>query len=201
LIGAVILWTNANKLPLVVQRTMSFLPVKVDPIARGSAEASTQWRLEIWKQAIPQVPKYLLIGKGYSMDPNELYLADQSDRQLSDHETILLNGDYHSGPLSVIIPLGVFGAIGFVWFLVAAGRFFYRNHRFGDPRLQRVNTFLLAFFIMKVVFFFFIFGSLYSDLYSFTGLVGLSVSLNGRPEPVAEPELTEPEQSPLEAFS
>jgi len=202
LAGALLLLPNASKLPLVVQRTISFLPVTVDPIARGSAEASTQWRLEIWKQALPQVPKYLLIGKGYSMDPNELFLADQFNRLLSsDHDAILLNGDYHSGPLSVIIPLGIFGTIGFVWFLVAAGRYLYRNHRFGDPSLQRINTFLLAFFLTKIAFFFFIFGSFYSDLYSFTGLIGLSVSLNGRSEPVAETELTEPEQSALEAFS
>jgi O-antigen ligase len=158
--------------------------------------------LEIWKRAIPQIPKYLLIGKGYGMDPNELYLADQTARQTgSDTDAILLNGDYHSGPLSVIIPLGIFGTIGFVWFLVAAGGYLYRNYRFGDTRLRRINTFFFAYFLSKVVFFFLIFGSLYSDLYGFAGLIGLSVSLNGRPEPAAEPELAEPEQSALEAFS
>jgi len=202
LAGAAILLPNANKLPLVVQRTLSFLPAKVDPIARDSAEASTEWRVEIWKQAIPQIPKYLLIGKGYSLDPNELYLADQfAGQRSSGQEVILLNGDYHSGPLSVIIPLGIFGTIGFVWFLVAASRFLYRNHRFGDARLQRINTFFLALFVTKVIFFFAVVGSLFSDLYSFTGLIGLSVSLNGRPEPATEPELAEPEQSALEAFS
>jgi O-antigen ligase len=202
LLGAAILLPNANRLPWVVQRTISFLPAKVDPIARESAEGSTEWRLEIWKQALPQVPKYLLIGKGYSMDPNELYLADQSGRQLSgDHEAILLNGDYHSGPLSVIIPLGIFGTIGFISFLIASGVFLYRNYRLGDTRLRRINTFFFAYFLSKVVFFFLMFGSLYSDLCSFTGLIGLSVSLNGRPEPVAEAELTEPQQSALEAFS
>jgi hypothetical protein len=202
LVGALILLPNANKLPWVVQRTLSFLPAKIDPIARESAEASTGWRLEIWKQAIPQIPKYLLIGKGYSMDPNELYLADQAGRyRSSDHDAILLNGDYHSGPLSVIIPFGIFGTIGFFWFLAAAGRFLYQNYRLGDARLQRINTFLLASFITKVVFFFAVVGSFYSDLCVFTGLIGLSVSLNGPPEPAAEPELVEPEQSPLEAFS
>jgi hypothetical protein len=49
--------------------------------------------------------------------------------------------------------------------------------------------------------FFVVFGTLYSDLYTFTGLIGLSVSLNGRPELATEPELAEPEQSALEAFS
>lgn len=202
LLGAAILLPNANRLPWVVQRTISFLPVKVDPIAGGSAEASTEWRLEIWKQAIPEIPKYLLIGKGYSMDPTAMYLADQSARQQGNYtDAILLNGDYHSGPLSVIIPLGIFGTIGFISFLVASGVFLYRNYRLGDTRLRCINTFFFAYFLCKVVFFFFIFGSLYSDLCSFTGLIGLSVSLNGRPEPVAEEELAEPQQSALEAFS
>jgi hypothetical protein len=202
LLGTAILLPNANKLPWVVQRAISFLPAKIDPVARESAEASTAWRLEIWKQAVPQIPKYLLVGKGYSMDPNALYLAGQSARQLiSDHEAILLNGDYHNGPLSVIIPLGIFGTIGFIWFLAAAGRFLYQNYRYGDSRLKCINTFFLALFIERVVFFFTVFGSFYSDLWSFTGLIGLSVSINGLPEPAAEPELAESEQSALEAFS
>jgi O-antigen ligase len=202
LVSAAILLPNASKLPWVVQRSMSFLPLKIDPIARESADASTEWRLEIWKRAIPEIPKHLLVGKGYIMDPNELYFGDRFARQLGgDYGAILLNGDYHNGPLSVILPFGIPGTIGFVWFLVAAGRFFYQNYRYGDTRLQRINTFFLAFFLTKVVFFFLVFGSLYSDLQSFTGLVGLSVSLNGRPEPAAEPELAEPEQSALEAFS
>lgn len=202
LIGAAILLPNASKLPLVVQRTVSFLPVRIDAIARDSAESSTEWRVEIWKRAIPEIPKHLLLGKGYGMDPNELYLADQiGGLRSSGQEATLVNGDYHSGPLSVIIPLGIFGTIGFGWFLVAAGRFLYQNYRFGDERLQRLNTFLLAFFVTKVVFFFAVVGSFHSDLYIFTSLVGLSISLNGPPEPAAEPELAEPEQSALEAFS
>jgi len=33
-----------------------------------------------------------------------------------------LAGDYHNGPLSVIIPFGVFGVIAFVWFLLRASK-------------------------------------------------------------------------------
>ena len=201
LFGSAIILPNATKLPWVVQRTISFLPVKIDPIARQSAESSTEWRVEIWKRVIPEIPKYLLVGKGYSMDPNELYLAGAGEQRSSGQEAVLVNGEYHSGPLSVIIPMGAFGTIGFVWFLVAAGRFLYRNYRFGGSRLQRINTFLFAFFLTKVVFFFLVFGSFFSDLYTFTGLIGLSVSLNGQPEPAADLELAETEQSALEVFS
>ena len=90
-----------------------------------------------------------------------------------------LAGDYHNGPLSVIIPLGLFGVIGFLWFLGAGISVLYRNHKFGDPAFQRINTFLLAYFIAKTICFFAVFGSLYSDLVGFTGLLGLSVSVNG----------------------
>jgi hypothetical protein len=202
LLGAAIVLPNADKLPWVVQRTLSFLPAKIDPIARESATASSQWRIEIWKQVMPEIPKHLLIGKGYSLDPNQLYLAAQTSPLHADSsDAVAMSGDYHNGPLSVIIPFGIFGTVGFVWFLVASGRFLYQNYRSGDPRLKRINTFFLALFLTKAAFFFVVFGSFYSDLCSFTGLVGLSVSLNGRPEPATEAELAEPEQSALEAFS
>ena len=94
----------------------------------------------------------------------------------------MVAGDYHNGPLSVIIPFGLLGAIAFTWMLAAAIRLLYHYHRFGDPALQRVNTFLLAAFVAKTLFFVFIFGALYSDLITFIGLVGLAISLNGAPE-------------------
>src|SRR5439155_8412052 len=90
-----------------------------------------------------------------------------------------LAGDYHSGPLSVIIPFGLPGMFAFIWFLVAGFKVVRRNYRFGDPAFRRVNMFLLAFFIAKVIFFFGVFGGFYSDLASFTGLLALSVSING----------------------
>jgi hypothetical protein len=205
-IGFVIVATllpNADKLPMVVQRTISFLPVKVNPIAERSASDSTIWRLQVWKSALPQIPKYLIKGKGFNMDPNELYLMEMSAQRhvVNPYEAPLVTGDYHSGPLSVIIPLGLFGVVGFVWFLTAGVRYLYHNYRFGNPQLYRINSFLLAFFVAKIVFFVVVFGSLYSDLYTFTGLLGLGVSLNGPPNLVPAAEATEPEQSALEAFS
>jgi hypothetical protein len=194
---------NAEKLPLPIQRTISFLPIKVDPVAERSASDSTVWRLGVWKSALPQIPKYLIKGKGFNMDPTELHMSEVSARHhlVNPYEIPIITGDFHSGPLSVIIPLGIFGVVGFAWFLTAGARYLYYNHRFGDPRLQKVNTFLLAFFVSKIVFFLFVFGSLYSDLYTFMGLLGFSVSLNGSPQPLPEADTVEPESSALEAFS
>ncbi len=93
-------------------------------------------------------------------------------------EGAIVSGDYHSGPLSILIPFGIFGLIAFVWFLAAGLRVLYRNYRYGDPSLTKLNTLLLSYFATHVVFYFVGFGSLHSDLALFTGLIGLSVALN-----------------------
>ena len=178
---AAVLFPFVSKMPFSVQRALSVLPIKVDPVARADAEGSSQWRLEMWKIITPQVPQYFFKGKGYAIDPTDLYMTEHLSRLGlgSGSETAILAGDYHNGPLSLIIPFGIFGVIGFVWFLAASLRALYRNYRFGDPALRRVNAFLLAFFLAKAIFFFSIFGSLHSDLFVFIGLIGFSISLNG----------------------
>ena len=187
-LGTAIMIPFTDKLPLSIQRTISFVPfIKIDQFAAAAAQGSTDWRLEIWRQVIPEVPKYLLVGKGYSMNAAELNsLTDQSGIQTT--EGTIMSGDYHNGPLSVIIPFGIAGAAGFLWFLGAGIRVLYYNYRYGDPAFQRINTYLFASFLAKTIFFFVIFGSLHSDLAIFAGLLGLSVSINGgMRQPVAAP--------------
>jgi hypothetical protein len=170
---------NVQSLPLSVQRTLSFLPIDVDPVARQSAQASADWRLDLWRTVLPDVPKYLIKGKGYAIDPGELFLAGDAEFRGWGGPAAIVAGDYHSGPLSVLIPFGLFGLGGFLWFGFAAMRVMYCNYRYGDPALSHINGFLLAAFAGKFIFFFVIFGSLFSDLAVFAGLVGMSVSLNG----------------------
>lgn len=203
LVAAAIVLPNANKLPWVVQRTISFLPANINPLVQNNATSSTEWRLDIWKQALPQIPRYLLMGKGYNMDPNALAMAsDTRNWQGKDpYDWAFMTGDYHSGPLSVLIPTGIWGTGAFIWFLIAGCSYLFRNYRYGEPQLQRLNTFLLAFFITKIVSFCLVFGAFQVDLAGFTGLVGLSLCLNGQPETVVETEAAEPEHPALEAFS
>jgi hypothetical protein len=82
--------------------------------------------------------------------------------------------------------------VGFLWFLWAGLRVTYQNYQFGDPSLRCANAFLLAFFFVKVLFFFTIFGGLVADLMMFAGLVGVSVSLNAgvaKPAVVPQPKM------------
>lgn len=188
-----------NKLPMTVQRAISFLPVDVDPVARMGAESSSEWRFQMWRTLLPTVPQYLLVGKGYAINQNELALAVGSGAvsASSGAESAMLAGDYHSGPLSLIIPLGIWGVIGFLWFLGAALRLLLNNYRHSDPELLQVNTFLLSFFIARTIYFFFVFGSFYGELAIFTGLVGLSVSLNGGMRGPATAPVSKPEFHPF----
>ena len=85
-----------------------------------------------------------------------------------------------------ILGPGIWGAIGFLWFLIAGVWALNLNRLYGDPALHTVNTFLFAAFLAHIIFFFGAFGSLSLDIVSFAGLLGLGISLNGgicRPSP------------------
>jgi hypothetical protein len=177
------LFAFSSRLPLTVQRTLSFLPVDINPVAREDARGSSEWRFGMWKDLLPDVPQYLLKGKGYRIDATDMMFARMNTfRDLgTSSDGLALAGDYHNGPLSVIIPFGLWGALAFVWFLAAAGRLLYFNFVNGDPTLRTINVALFACFLARVVFFTFLVGGLEGDLAYFAGLAGLSVSLNGVP--------------------
>jgi hypothetical protein len=170
----------AQKLPFAAQRSLSFLPVKVGLAAKEEAESSAGWRVAIWNAVLPQVPGHLLLGKGYIMSQEDYQTSISGFQALSVADTgSALAGDYHSGPLSVILTFGIWGVIAFLWFLSAAIRALYDNYRYGDQELRNVNTLLLASFLGHVLTFFFIFGALQGDMLSFGSVLGLSISFNG----------------------
>jgi O-antigen ligase len=188
LAGVGLMGIFAVRLPLSFQRSLSVLPfIQVDPLARMSAQVSSDWRLQMWREVIPQIPEYLIIGKGYSYSGSE-----QAKMGKFSMEAMEMVGDYHNGPLSVLLPFGIFGMIAFVWLMVAGIRVVHQNYRFGDPAFHNINTFLFAYFVAKVFFFFTAFGSLHSDLHLFLGLLALSISLNGgvaKPAVVPQPKV------------
>jgi hypothetical protein len=159
---------------------LSFLPIKLDSVTKEMADFSTEWRVEMWKTVLPDVPKYLLRGKGYTYSADDLFYAQMQSRRLGSvsSEEAAFAGDYHNGPLSVVIPFGAAGLITFVWLIIAGARFLYTMYQNSAPELRRINAFLLALFLARVLMFSFIFGSLYTELYLFTGILGFSVALN-----------------------
>src|SRR5207244_1581023 len=145
--------------PLPIQRCLSFLPVNVNPAVRADAVGSTEWRLQMWQAIGPEIPRYLWVGKGFTTSPADQYLTFQAVRLglVRDFEASMVAGDYHNGPLSLIIPFGIWGVLAFLFFLGACFHVLFRNYRYGDPAAKHINTFLLAFFLTRAVFFFFVF--------------------------------------------
>lgn len=172
----------AAKLPLPIQRTLSIVPiVPVDPVARMDAFASTDWRLRMWRAAFPDVPRYFWLGKGFVINPTDLFMNEEGRKRgfVEDFEGALLAGDYHNGPLSLMIPLGIFGTLGFIAFTIACLRVLYLNYKNGEPELRRINRLLLALFIARLFSFWIVFGAISTSLAIFAGLIGFSVALNG----------------------
>ena len=180
-LAGVLLFNEAERLPLSIQRSVSFLPIPVSQVALQDAEGTAQWRLDMWKRVSPQVPNYLWLGRGLSMDAQTFQMTGTLGqlRKDFDFQSSWLSQDYHNGPLTILIPFGIWGLLGWLWFLTASIRALYLNHLYGDPALQKINTFLLAFFIAKTIFYFTIFGNFYTDIPYFAGLIGLGISLNG----------------------
>jgi hypothetical protein len=170
----------SEQLPKSIQRSISFLPVKIDPFVARDAQGSLEWRFFMWKAMLPDLPKYIWLGKGYSINPTDMYLVDQAVRRgrASDWEGAIIAGDYHSGPLSLYVPFGSFGVLAFLAFLVTSLRALYRNYRYGPVELKTINGLLFSSFFGQLIFFFGAFGAFNGGLYIFTGTIGLSVALN-----------------------
>jgi len=183
LLGAALLVPMAPHLPFTFQRALAFLPLNISPEARLNADASTEWRLEIWQALLPQVPKYLLLGKGYAFSAetfNESMGRDAMFQKTIDaaENPLALAGDFHSGPLSVVLSFGVWGVIVWLWYWVAGFFVVWRNYKYGDPALAHINRYFFAAFIAKCFGFLFIFGDVVGDVGGFAGLIGMSIALN-----------------------
>lgn len=181
LLGAAVVVPFSRQLPLTVQRSISFLPVDIDPQARADAEISSEWRFQMWRLLWSQAPQYLWIGKGFALDPMDLYFAQESYRRgfIQNYETAMIAGEFHSGPLSLLIGFGIPGTVAFSAFLIAAFTVIRRNFHHSPPELRMINMFIYAYFLCRVAFYLLVFGDLALDLAYFTGLVGASVALNG----------------------
>ncbi|MBI3415078.1 MAG: hypothetical protein HY043_07130 [Verrucomicrobia bacterium] len=191
-----------QELPLSVQRSLSFLPLDVDPMALTDALSTAEWRLSMWKAVLPDVPKYLLLGKGFAYSGTDFTLTSEAMRRglYTAYEDTMIAGNYHQGALTLLIPFGIFGFLAFLWFCVSGLRVLYLNYRYGEAHLKLVNTFLLPYFCARLLFYLTIYGQFDLDFVIFTGTVGMSVALNGGVRSFADKHREREEALALEAM-
>lgn len=169
----------AEMLPLSIQRSLAVFPIKVDPVARLEAERSTEWRLDMWRILLPEIPRYFWLGKGLEVSVTELDVSNDLSRTVGVTDSSIVAGNYHNGPLTVLIPFGIWGALGWLWFLAASLRALYYNYRYGDETLRKMNILLLALFAAKTIIFLTVFGDFRVEMPLFLGIIGFSLALNG----------------------
>ena len=202
-VGSLVLAIFSDKLPYTIQRSMCFLPLKWRADALLDAEGSSEWRYRIWRDTWPKVPEYLLLGKGYGLSQEDYqnigqgtFTRFQASHIDASDESLAISMDYHSGPLSTLMPFGIWGGIGMVWLMVAVLFVTYRNYRYGFPELQTFNAYLLAQCISSIVIFLFVFGAFQNDVGNFAKIAGFSIAMNWgvakRPSRVANPAANKP---------
>jgi hypothetical protein len=209
-VGSLVLAVFSDKLPYTIQRSMCFLPLKWRTDVVLDAESSSEWRYRIWRDTWPKVPNHLLLGKGYTLSQEDYQGIGQgtfanfsaSHIDASD-ESLALSMDYHSGPLSTLMPFGIWGGIGMLWLMVAVLVVVYRNYRYGDAELHTFNTYMLAQVISSIIFFLFIFGAFQNDVGGFAKFAGFSLAMNWgmakAPQRVAADSLTSAKSLPASA--
>ena len=191
-VGAAGVLPFASRLPMVMQRSLAFLPLDLSPEAVQSAQGSSDWRMNLWTSVAQEVPKYLFLGKGYAIS-----MEDWSDIEAGgstggttingDDDPLAISSDFHNGPLSVIIPFGIWGVVAFLWIIFICVWAMLRNYRYGQPGLKLINSFLLAQLLVKLVIFLTVFGAMQNDIGTFVSIVGFSVALNnGVAKPVGQ---------------
>jgi len=135
LVFALIAAQNAGfTLPIATQRALSFLPGDWNADAKADAEDSSEWRFYMW-DVVLHTDTYIhnkLLGDGFGFTSYELQIMEQQEEGREGfvgdarQESFLIQGAFHSGPLSAIRYVGVVGLTLYIVLLLAAARYAWR---------------------------------------------------------------------------
>ncbi|MCB1092652.1 MAG: hypothetical protein KDL87_14045 [Verrucomicrobiae bacterium] len=115
-------------LPANIQRALSFLPGTWDQELRDDASNSTEWRVEMWKNAL--LTDYWIqnkmLGDGLGLTRKELERTKDLDAAEKGNtrgrsgltvqqESMMISGGYHSGPVQTVRTTGYVG-LAVLWF-------------------------------------------------------------------------------------
>ena len=181
------------KLPFTFQRTLSFLPGNWDYEAVASAKDSSEWRFKMWREVI-ESDKYIhskIFGDGFGIPRVEFERQMASmigggsayQGEMGAQEAFMINGDFHSGPLTIVRFVGVIGLLLFLplIFMTSWYAFTLIRRTRGTP-YQFCMLFVGIPQLANPIFFLFVFGDyrieLISQLFTIGLLKMLDASLN-----------------------
>jgi len=171
-IGIVILGQGSLfQLPLGMQRSLSFLPGDWDNEAKSDADASTEWRLNIWQHVWnnEEFIKDKVFGDGFGFSAYDLKLQIDSilgiGGYMDDTSAEMVTGAYHSGPLSSIRYVGMVGLVLFAALQIATLVYATKLVRraWGTP-YQPIALFLAVPMLYGTISFYLIYGGYENEL-------------------------------------
>jgi len=183
-VGVVAIIPFADKMPITLQRSISFLPLKLDPEVQIDADGSKAWREAMWRDVWPKVPQYLLLGKGYALQADDFQymgngtFANSGGNFDASGQGLAVSMDYHNGTLSTLMPFGVWGMISYLWLSAASLYVLICNYRYGDEEIKTINRFWLVSAIIGLFGYFFLFGAYCDSVGTFAKITGFSVAFN-----------------------
>jgi hypothetical protein len=165
-------YTNIQ-LPHTFQRALSFLPGNWDSHAIQAGEDSNEWRFDMWRTVMTS-DRYIrnkLLGDGYGFLRSEYdqmidaahgvgYLAGSEGNK----EAHMIQGTYHSGPISTIKRVGYIGLVALLMLMIKTAAYALSIIRksVGTP-FQLIALFYGLPIIILPILFIFIFGD-YNDI-------------------------------------
>lgn len=158
-----------SPLPPNVQRSLAFLPGTWDERYKKDTEVSNEWRYDIWREVLltDRWIKNKWLGDGLGFSAAELAAQINSREGAragisgfdAHRESILVSGDYHSGPVQTVRVIGYLGLVALVLAQIRLGVHAHRQIK----RCKGTEWYPLALFIgiplvISPVFFVFVFG-------------------------------------------
>ena len=158
-VGLLFLAPFARSLPLSFQRTLSIIPFyHISEIAREDAFGTVEWRVDIWRIMLKNIPDYLFIGRGFAAESSLYSTLDPS--YASSPEFAYYVHNYHNGPLGMLLDLGIVGLISVTIFIVSSAieAIKYKKLFAGDNFMNRYYCYLISVYLSQVIMFFVFFG-------------------------------------------
>jgi len=159
----------APMLPRAVQRSVSSIPfIPVDAEIAERAAVSSDWRFDLWRDyCIPNIPKYLLVGRGIAHDITGF--AWLQSKWYGSSEFFYFMGRYHSGPLTLLLDLGLAGFVSFTMFFLLVLKDSWstvKKYAFKcDTLVKRYYVYLTLSMSFEVFNYYFIFGDIRGSLF------------------------------------
>jgi len=159
------------ELPLVAQRSLSFLPGNWSHVAVQNAQDSNDWRFQMWDK-VWHSNKYIhnkVLGDGFGTSQKAqdeiVDMMNEGRVEEAGMEGQLINGGFHSGPLTTIRTVGLVGLVPFYLWMMYLARYGYRLIRFsqGTPFFP-VALYFGGGALFAPFFFTFVFGAFEGDL-------------------------------------